>query len=89
MKAILPASPGQGKPLQPVEVFREVGWEGRKRKSSISDMLNLEFESFLNSIWNREMFALNDKVKKKYLQEARDGTFFSDLTCRETELSFQ
>lgn len=37
-----------------------------------SDMLNLNVESFLKSVGNRGMFTLNDQVKKKNIQEARD-----------------
>lgn len=53
-----------GKALWPVGVFKEVGWDGRKCMSLISDTLSLEFEGFLNLIRNRELFAWNDQVSK-------------------------
>lgn len=38
---------------------------GTKNLSLSSGILNLSVERFLTSVGNREMFTLNDKVKKK------------------------
>lgn len=65
-------APRQGKPRGTGGFLKDVRWEGRKSMSLISDTLNLNFEGFLKSVGNREIFSLNDKVLKKYIKEARD-----------------